>query len=128
MGFISMLDDAKEGLEEFFKKALPIAEDVTKVAKEVEPFVDIVLPGFATLYNATVAEVYKAEALATAAEEQKGTGTQKMAMALSGIYPSAVAYAAANGIPVPDEAQLTQLVESAVTALKALPSTKKHAA
>lgn len=61
--------------------------DATKIAAIAEPIVDIAFPGFAALYNLSVAAALKAEAIAMAANAQTGTGPQKLAMAVQEIQP-----------------------------------------
>jgi len=112
----SILSDVGKGFEKFFGVAV-------KVAVAAEPFVDIAFPGIATLYNATVNEVAKAEAAALVAGAQTGTGPQKLAMVLQAIQPVFTEYATATGIPVAQQAQtIENWVNAVVASLNAIPA------
>ena len=76
--FASVLSDVGNALKKFFGVAVT-------VATAVEPFVDALLPGIGTLYNAVLAEVAKAETAAIAAGAQSGTGAQKLALVIAAI-------------------------------------------
>lgn len=59
---------------------------------------DIVLPGFATLINSAKTAIVTAEGMAAAAGVQNGTGTQKMAYAISLFQSQYTAWAAQNNL------------------------------
>jgi hypothetical protein len=113
--FKSILSDVGNGLKKFFGVSVTVAQDV-------EPLVDIVFPGIAGLYNATVAEAVKAEALAVAAGTQSGTGAQKLALVVAAVTPSVIAYAAANGLPAPTSSVITNWINAIVASLNSIPS------
>lgn len=74
-----------------------------------EGLVEDVFPaatGAINLMNSWATELYKSEALATAAGEQAGSGAQKAAMVLAAVTPQALAYAQANGLSAPTAAEL----------------------
>lgn len=111
--FSTILSDIGHGFQKFFGIAV-------KAAEAAEPIVDVLFPGIAVLYNSTVAEAAKAEALAAAAAAQTGTGPQKLALVISAIEPSILAYAAANGLPKPTADQITAYVNAVVATLNSL--------
>jgi hypothetical protein len=105
--FKSILSDVGNGLKKFFGIAV-------QVGTAVEPFVDALFPGVATLYNTVLAEVGKAEAAAVAAGQQNGTGAQKLAL---------VVQAVAAQFPQYTPAQLTTIINGAVAGLNTIPAT-----
>jgi len=82
---------------------------------------EIALPQFTGLIQATASAVIKAEAVATAAGQQSGSGAQKAALALAeieGVYQN---FAIANGFPVvPENKQ--KFVDAIVAALNSFPA------
>ena len=117
--FKTILDDVGAALKKFF---VPVAKEAVAIAGDIEPIVDLAFPGIANLYNATVAEVTKAEALAIAAGQQTGTGVQKLATAVAGITPTFNAYAAANGLGIPAIQTIENYVNAVVASLNAIPA------
>ena len=76
-----------------------------------EAVVDTINPGLAFLnpiINNWTAEIFKAEALAAAAGQADGTGTQKAAMVINAVTPQVVQFAEANKLPVPTGDKLLQ--------------------
>jgi hypothetical protein len=114
MAFKSILSGIGHGLAKVFTVA-------TKVAEAAEPIVDIALPGIAPLYNATVAEVAKAEGLAIAAGQQDGTGAQKLALVVSAIEKEFESFAKANNITF-DSSHVQAWVNAVVASLNAIPA------
>ena len=104
--FTSILSDIGNGLKRFFGGAIT-------VATEAEPFVDALAPGIGILYNAVLAEVTKAEAVAIAAGQQNGTGAQKLAL---------VVQAVAAQFPQYTPTQLTAVINGVVAGLNAIPA------
>lgn len=116
MSFISVLGDIGKGLKVFFTGSI-------KVAEFAEPFVDVIFPGVASLYNTTVTAVAHAETAAIAAGAQNGSGAQKLAFVVSSIEADFTAYATANGLPTPTAAVIETYVNAVVASLNAIPST-----
>jgi hypothetical protein len=120
-GFLTILQDIGKGFAKVF--------DVTVEAAQVaEPIVDVLLPGFATVFNGVVAEAAQVEALASAAGKQNGTGAQKLALVVGAVTPSILSYAKAQGLTTPTAEQITAFVNAAVAALNALPAAPTPAA
>ena len=112
----SILSDVSTGLKKFFGVA-------TTVAKDAEPFINIVFPGIAPLYNTTVSAIVTAEATATAAGLQSGTGAQKLAMVVASIQGSFNSYWASLGHATsPTQQQIESYVNAVVASLNAIPS------
>lgn len=116
MSFKSILSDIGKGL----KKVFSVAVDAAVVA---EPFVDVVFPGVAALYNTTVKAVSNAEANAIAAGAQNGSGAQKLAFVIQSIEGDFNAYAVANGLPLATPQVIETYVNAVVASLNAIPST-----
>ena len=112
--FKSILSAIGHGLKVFFTGAV-------SVAVKAEPFVDIIFPGVAVLYNATVNAVAAAESHAIAAGAQNGTGAQKLAFVVQAIEGDFAAYAKSNGITY-DPSHVEAWVNAVVAGLNAIPS------
>lgn len=110
--FSTILSDIRSAFKKFFSVA-------TTIATDAEPIVDVLFPGFATLYNGAVAEAAKAEALAAAAGAQTGTGAQKLALVVQSLTPSILAYAETQGLPTPTATQITTYANAVVATLNA---------
>jgi hypothetical protein len=115
MSFTSILGDIGKGL----KKVFSVGVEAAVVA---EPFVDVVFPGVASLYNTTVKAVSNAEANAIAAGAQNGTGAQKLAFVVQSIESDMNAYLLANGLPVATPQVIENYVNAVVASLNAIPS------
>ena len=114
--FNTILSDIGKGFKKFFGIAV-------EAAQAAEPIIDIAFPGIAVLYNATVAEVAKAEAAAIAAGAQSGTGVQKLSLVIQAIEPVFTEYAASTGIPAAQQAATIEAwVNAVVASLNALPA------
>lgn len=83
--------------------------------------VDIILPQFQALTNATAQAIITAETAAIAAGKQGGTGEQKAALVIASIEAQYQAFAAANGIPVVPE-NIKKYVDAVVAALNSFPA------
>jgi hypothetical protein len=114
MGFKSVLSGIGHELAKVFTVA-------TKVAVAAEPIVDIALPGISGLYNATVAEVAKAEGMAIAAGQQDGTGAQKLALVVAAIEKEFESFAKTNNITF-DATHVEAWVNAVVASLNAIPA------
>ena len=83
--------------------------------------VDPALDGVITITNTWLQEIYKAQALATAAAASPSTsGAQKAAMVLTALTPQVVAFAQAQGLPVPTGTNLINANNALVAFLNAL--------
>lgn len=118
--FTSILSDIGNVLKKVFSVA-------TTVATAAEPFVDLAtagMPGVPALYNTTVSAAIAAEAAATAAGAQNGTGAQKLALVVASVTSSFNAYATANGLTTPTQATIEAYVNAVVASLNAIPAAK----
>ena len=61
---------------------------------------------FLGMANTWMTEIFKTEAIATAAAQQEGTNLQKATAALTAMTPQALAFAQQHGLPAPTAAQL----------------------
>jgi len=113
--FETVLSHIGTDLKKFFGGAITAAQ-------VAEPFVDIIFPGVATIYNATVAAAAQAETAAIAAGAQSGTGEQKLLYVVAAITPTFITYATAQGIKF-DNPTITAYVKAVVATLNALPKT-----
>jgi hypothetical protein len=115
--FTSILSDIGNGLKKFFGIAVAVATDA-------EPLVAALFPGISVLFNSVVSQVGQAEALAVAAGQQNGTGTQKLALVLQSVEASFNDYAKTAGLATPSAAQIEAAVNAAVDFLNAIPAVK----
>ncbi len=90
------------------------------VGEAVADAVDPALAGLNPLISSWTQEIFKAEAFATAAGAQNGTGVEKSAMVLSSMTPQVIAFAEANKLPIPVGADLTKANNALVEFLNAL--------
>lgn len=119
---LTFLENAGSKILSFFKKDVNVViKDGVAVAKDVEPLVDLSLPGISVLFNATVSAISNAEAVGQAASSAGGNGAQKLAAVLASIEPLALAYLQEQGITA-NTAQITAWVNAIVAALNALPA------
>jgi hypothetical protein len=119
--FHSVLSDVGSALKRVFNVGV-------NVATAAEPFVDVLFPGVAPLFNAIVAEVTKAEAEAMAAGAQNGTGPQKLAAVTAAVEGAFNNYAKTNNLATPDAKVVENAVNAVVAFLNALPAPATPAA
>jgi len=112
--FSSILSNIGHGLKVFFTGA-------EKVATIAKPWVDMIFPGIAPLFDSIVTEVGKAETAAIAAGAQNGTGAQKLALVVAALETDFNNYAAANGIAW-DATKSEAIVNLVVQLLNTIPS------
>lgn len=112
----------------FATKFAPIAKDVLEGAEAAEPVVQALLPGWSALYDSTVQMVVNAEAAATAAGAQNGTGIQKLASVTAALQPLATAYLKSIGVSEPTTAQIQTYINSVVASLNAFEALSTAAA
>lgn len=115
MAFKTILSDIGHALAKVFTAGV-------KVAAAAEPIVAIAFPGISALFNVTVAEVAKAEALAAAAGAQNGTGAQKLALVVAAIEGEFNEYAKANGLGIPAQQTIENWVNAVVASMNAIPA------
>jgi len=114
--FTSILKDVGNGLKKFFTVVVGVGEVAA-------PFIDVVFPNIAPLYNTTLAAVANAEAASIAAGAQGTSGPQKLALVVSTIESSFNAYLASIGVKTPaTTAQIETYVNGVVASLNAIPA------
>jgi hypothetical protein len=99
----------------------PQAQTLIKEGEAVAEAVYPPLTGIIAIGNTFMTEAVKVEALAAAAGEQNGTGTQKAAAVLNAATPQVLAFAQQYGLPAPTSAQLQQANDAIVAFLNAFP-------
>jgi hypothetical protein len=82
--------------------------------------VDPALDGVVNLTNTWLQEIFKAQALATAAAANATGGAQKSAMVLNTVAPQVIAFATAQGLPIPTGVELQNANNALVAFLNAL--------
>jgi hypothetical protein len=82
--------------------------------------VDPALDGVVNLTNTWLQEIFKAQALATAAAANATGGVQKSAMVLNTVAPQVIAFATAQGLPIPTGVELQNANNALVAFLNAL--------
>ena len=82
--------------------------------------VDPALDGVVNLTNTWLQEIFKAQALATAASANATGGVQKSAMVLNTVAPQVIAFATAQGLPIPTGVELQNANNALVAFLNAL--------
>jgi len=131
-GILTFLSSIGTRIESFFRKAAPVVLKADQVAGELEPFVDTMFPGVASLYNTVVAEVGAAETASIAAASQANTGPQKLAavLASTSVQKAFTSLETTAGVPPHTLAQQAQFVSAVVATLNSLnaPSTTSSAA
>jgi len=78
-----------------------------------------VATGVITIANTWLNEIFKTQALATAAGASTGSNTQKAAMTIAAVTPEVLAFAEKNGLPVPTGTALQTANDALVTFLNA---------
>lgn len=92
--------------------------------KDGEAVVEVVYPpatAIINIANTFLTEAIKAEALAAAAGQQNGSGTQKAAAVLNAATPQVIAFAQQYGLPTPTATQLNAANDAIVAFLNAFP-------
>ena len=92
---------------------------VVAAGESVVETVDPALTGIINLANTYITEAVKTEALATAAGQQTGTGTQKAAAVLTSVTPAVLSYAQQAGLPTPTATQIANANTAIVAFLNA---------
>lgn len=111
--FVSFLEAAGKDIEKSLAAIMPIAVGA-------EPLVNAAFPGFGVLYNTTVGVVMAVEQKWFAIGQQSGTGTQKLADAVSILGSLVKQIYSVAGHDVSD-AEVTEYINAVVALLNALP-------
>jgi hypothetical protein len=85
----------------------------------LEAFLPVTIPAV-NLFNQWATKAYNVEALASAAGQATGTGTDKAALALSTITPVIVQYAEEEGLSARTAAQITAANKAVIDFLNAM--------
>ena len=93
---------------------------VVAAGEAVVEDVDPALTGLINLANTYLQEIFKTEALATAAGAQSGTGLQKSAAVVTALTPSVLAYAKSAGLPAPTATEIGSATNGLVMFLNSL--------
>ena len=114
---MSILSSIGHFAKVFFTKVLPV-EDTAAIA--AGPIVNTFFPGIGTLMEIAATEAGKAEALAAAAGQRNGTGTQKAALVVAALGNELESWAAQNGYQTPTVAELGVINTAVVQILNTL--------
>jgi hypothetical protein len=98
----------------------PKGQAVLSAGEGVVEAVDPALDGVVNLTNTWLQEIFKAQALATAASASATGGVQKSAMVLNTVAPQVIAFATAQGLPIPTGVELQNANNALVAFLNAL--------
>ena len=98
----------------------PKGQAIVGVVEGVVEAVDPAFDGVVSITNTWLQEIYKAQALATAAAAGATGGAQKAAMVLNTLTPQVIAFAEANKLPVPTGNDLLIANNALVAFLNAL--------
>lgn len=119
--FKSVLESIGADVKKVFAfVASPQAQAVLAAGEGVAETAFPQITGVINLANNYLTEALKTEALAAGAAQQNGTGAQKLAAVVTAVTPQALAYAQANGLPVPTSAQIQTQANAIVGFLNAL--------
>ena len=121
MSFKSILDTIGNDAKKVFSflsssKGQAIVTTVETAVTDIDP----TLSGIFTIVNSWMSEIFKTQALASAAAATTGSSTQKAAIALSSITPQVLSFAQANGLNTPTAADLSTINNALVTVLNTL--------
>ena len=98
----------------------PKGQAVLSAGEGVVEAVDPALDGVTNLTNTWLQEIFKAQALATAASANATGGVQKAAMVLNTVTPQVIAFAKAQGLSIPTGTDLQNANNALVAFLNAL--------
>ena len=98
----------------------PKGQAVLSAGEGVVEAVDPALDGVINLTNTWLQEIFKAQALATAAAANATGGVQKSAMVLNTVTPQVIVFATAQGLPIPTGVELQNANNALVAFLNAL--------
>ena len=98
----------------------PKGQAILSTGEGIVEVVDPALDGIINLTNTWLQEIFKAQALATAAAANATGGVQKSAMVLNTLAPQVIAFATAQGLPIPTGVELQNANNALVAFLNAL--------
>jgi hypothetical protein len=98
----------------------PKGQAVLSAGEGIVEVVDPALDGIINLTNTWLQEIFKAQALAAAASANATGGVQKSAMVLNTVTPQIIAFATAQGLPIPTGVELQNANNALVAFLNAL--------
>ena len=109
-----------------------VESTVAGVATAINPGAGAAISGVEGLINTAFKQIMSIEAVASAAEQQDGTGIQKSAAVLDAIAPQSSAFLISIGVSVPTANQIqavSTIISSGLVGItKALPATAAEAA
>lgn len=122
MSFLSVLKTIGSDVKAVFDWiGSPKGQSVIAAGEGVVETVAPQLTGLINLANAGLTEVLKVEALGAAAGATAGqAGVQKLTAVTAAIAPEVLAYAAANGLPVPTATNIQNAINGLVAFANAL--------
>ena len=97
----------------------PKGQAILSAGEGIVEVVDPALDGVVNLTNTWLQEIFKAQALATAASANATSGVQKSTMVLNAVAPQVIAFATAQGLPIPTGIELQNANNALVTFLNA---------
>lgn len=104
----------------------------TGVVTAINPGAGLALAGVEALINTALKEVISIESVSAAAEQQTGSGAQKLAATLEAAAPQASAFLQSIGVPAPTAVQIqavaTIISQGMVNIVNALPANATEAA
>jgi hypothetical protein len=98
----------------------PKGQAILSAGEGIVEVVDPALDGVINLTNTWLQEIFKAQALAAAASANATGGVQKSAMVLNTVAPQVIAFATAQGLPIPTGVELQNANNALVAFLNAL--------
>jgi hypothetical protein len=98
----------------------PKGQAILSTGEGIVEVVDPALDGIINLTNTWLQEIFKAQALAAAASANATGGVQKSAMVLNTVAPQIIAFATAQGLPIPTGVELQNANNALVAFLNAL--------
>ena len=123
MSFLTVLEKVGQDIDNVFKKAVPIIEEVQTVAAPIEAIFNPALPA---LISMGINAISSSEALAAAAGKQTGTGATKLASVVSSLSTSLAPTLIALGVDPTKvtSSQYTTFVNGLVAAANAFETTQ----
>jgi hypothetical protein len=118
---MSLLSKLGGAVKDVFKwLGSPTGQAIIGAGESLAEAVDPGLSGIIGVANNWLAEIIKTEALASAASQQAGTGTQKAAITLAAVTPGVLTFAKQQGLPTPTAAKILTANNALVAFLNAL--------
>lgn len=100
--------------------ASPTGQKVITDVEDVAEAIDPPLTGIITIANGWLAEIFKTQALASAAGQATGANQEKQTMTINGVRSQVLAMFKAHGYPAPSPAQLQKANDALVAYVNAL--------